>query len=1396
MSDAMDNKWYFTSLGSSVTGCFLTSSEDNNGNKYTMTYSDYRLQNIQQTNKDQSAITVASFTYNGNQISRITDAAGNYQAFTYSGNKLTSISHNGTVVALYTYDGYRLTGLKDALRNYTLQLSYYDSTNESTGAKAGRVSHYQEVGGDTTTGAKCDLHYYGATQTVYHDYGNDRSSGNADDLYTYYMLDYAGRTVNAYTTDHTGTNILGASTAVYTDNSGISKQNNRTLRTASIGVAAQKLLTQGSFESTSDKWTFSGASAAKTKPRTGFYSMKGVTTAASATASATRTSMALTSGTTYTLSAYVNTTALTSITGSGVYMKVTESNGTAHTSEAVNYITSSGIDKGWVRIALTFTATANGTSTVGIYGTGVVGTFYVDDIQLEKGEAPSNYNMVDNGDFQAADTPLYWNLDDKASLYTGIGVGVAKTANDPSARSMKFQKAIEDKYAIAYHTVYINKTGLQSYVISGWAMANSVTDNITVRSDPAYDHTKQFGLRATVCYSNDTYDYFYVPFNSDVTGWQFASLTVIPESTTKTVSHINISLVYETNANIAYFDNIAMVEEEINTYTYNDNGDPTSSNTTGLNKQTVTYDANGNVKTVVQKTGSGSSDKITTTYTYDSTYVHRMKTSSNGVTTQTLTHDGVGNVTATSLAGSSGPKIQTASSYTNAGNLTASVTDGNGITTSYAYSGNLNKAYGLPSGVTNAKGTVTSSTYDSFGRVTGNSIANTASLGYTYSGGNLSAVTRTNNASVAQTYNFTYDVFGNMTNLKVGSQQLASYNYGTGNGQLTKQTYGNGDYVSFTYDNLGRVKTATYSEGRKLTYRYTGDGQLYSVHDNKTGYTYQYSYDSLGRLMSSSVKNSSGNVLTTRQTYDANNQLTAQSWQMGSTAYSETYTYSLTTGLLATHTPAVGSQQTFGYDALQRLKTINAGVYTKTYNYKNISDTRTTTQVSSLVYSGNVSQTYSYTYDALGNILTYTAPGKAAFTYTYDNQGQLTKATNGTTTYNYSYDTVGNITAANGHSYTYGNTNWRDLLTAYDGQSITYDASGNPTSYYNGTRWTMSWEEGRRLISASGGGNNITYAYDSEGLRLSKTVNGTVHTYYYAGGKLMRETYGSNTLDFFYDSTGTPYALKHNGTVYYYVTNLQGDVMNLMDGSGNVVATYDYDPYGKVITATGTMAAVNPLRYRGYYYDTESGLYYLQSRYYDPAIGRFINADGHASTGQGIIGHNMFAYCLNNPVNYLDRDGKNSETLQWWMSTLWWLCGADAFLPIGDLIFTIGIIVICYDACSTTVTETINSVSNNSTNDNAQSNAAAQSQQVSPSSPQPPDDRNKKPSLKRVTKYLLKKLGIDAHTLKQEYLGKKAEIKLYDLAYDTTTGIIYIITKAGEIVAETYYTITGDILPW
>ena len=137
----------------------------------------------------------------------------------------------------------------------------------------------------------------------------------------------------------------------------------------------------------------------------------------------------------------------------------------------------------------------------------------------------------------------------------------------------------------------------------------------------------------------------------------------------------------------------------------------------------------------------------------------------------------------------------------------------------------------------------------------------------------------------------------------------------------------------------------------------------------------------------------------------------------------------------------------------------------------------------------------------------------------------------------------------------------------------------------------------------------------------------------------MRMTWGTNTIDFFYDASGLPYAMKYNGTVYYYITNLQGDVMRIVDASQNIVTSYDYDPYGKVISATGTLANINPLRYRGYVYDTETGFYYLQSRYYDPAVGRFLNADSYATTGQGIIGCNMFAYCGNDVVSNYDISG-------------------------------------------------------------------------------------------------------------------------------------------------------------
>ena len=128
-------------------------------------------------------------------------------------------------------------------------------------------------------------------------------------------------------------------------------------------------------------------------------------------------------------------------------------------------------------------------------------------------------------------------------------------------------------------------------------------------------------------------------------------------------------------------------------------------------------------------------------------------------------------------------------------------------------------------------------------------------------------------------------------------------------------------------------------------------------------------------------------------------------------------------------------------------------------------------------------------------------------------------------------------------------------------------------------------------------------------------------------------------LDIIYDNTGKPYALNYDGTVYYYVLNLQGDVISIVSRWGSTEGRYTYDAWGNLLAVSGDIAYLNPIRYRGYYYDSETRLYYLGSRYYDPQVKRFVNADGYTSVGQGYLGYNMFAYCKNSPINYCDSGG-------------------------------------------------------------------------------------------------------------------------------------------------------------
>ncbi len=196
---------------------------------------------------------------------------------------------------------------------------------------------------------------------------------------------------------------------------------------------------------------------------------------------------------------------------------------------------------------------------------------------------------------------------------------------------------------------------------------------------------------------------------------------------------------------------------------------------------------------------------------------------------------------------------------------------------------------------------------------------------------------------------------------------------------------------------------------------------------------------------------------------------------------------------------------------------------------------------------------------------------------------------------------------------------------------------------------------------------------------MQKISGGVTTTYHTVGGNLMEEVSSDGkTLVYLLDENGDKYGVIYNGTYYYYFFNLQGDVIGIYNSSGTIVARYVYDAWGKTIAVTDTngntitdpshIANQNPIRYRGYYYDNETGFYYLQSRYYDPTVGRFINADAYVTTGQGLGSFNMFAYCLNNPVIYKDPNGKSvAEAVE---PSIWekMLQGVAAVVSVGAAI--------------------------------------------------------------------------------------------------------------------------------
>ena len=488
-------------------------------------------------------------------------------------------------------------------------------------------------------------------------------------------------------------------------------------------------------------------------------------------------------------------------------------------------------------------------------------------------------------------------------------------------------------------------------------------------------------------------------------------------------------------------------------------------------------------------------------------------------------------------------------------------------------------------------------------------------------------------------------------------------------GTLTATTYGNGAKVSSRYDDFNRVTGVVYGEetAPRYEYDYNAKGQVARVRDNLLNRTTQSEYDLANRPVRVKTSEDAKHVYTGQVAYDnvygnlsEFTEKVGENRQEFGTKFGyddENRPTSLTYSMGAT---TIG-QSTTTIDKLNRttFSAVKLGSKTFTSEYHFAAGGYGTGSVTNLVAS--ITQpgcNCGYGYDDNGNIASATLNGKWTG-YTYDALGQLiqvndhsdTRSGENGTTWKYTYDLGGNILKKERFAYadttnpletvtyTYGDANWRDKLTAVNGNAIAYDAIGNPLS--DGT-WTYTWQNGRQLQKMQKSGVTAEFVYNADGLRVQKTVNGVATKYTLHGKNVVHMTSGTDELHFFYDAQNRPAVVVYNGVPYAYVKSLQGDVIALLDGTGNVVVSYVYDAWGAPIGKSGSMAetlgTVQPFRYRGYVFDEETGVYYLRSRYYSYQSCRFLNADS-------LLNWNLFLYCHNEPVRFVDINGKSEITI-------------------------------------------------------------------------------------------------------------------------------------------------------
>ena len=614
-------------------------------------------------------------------------------------------------------------------------------------------------------------------------------------------------------------------------------------------------------------------------------------------------------------------------------------------------------------------------------------------------------------------------------------------------------------------------------------------------------------------------------------------------------------------------------------------------------------------------------------------------------------------------------RMESSMTYTSDYKQPKTITDSRGNTVHYEYD-DKNR---LLTKLTDAKGNATSYAYDAntdkMTEVARMVNGKEVKVSYTYENEKVTSIGHN-----GFTYDYAYDPFGNLESVSVGGRELERTTLRSRNGLADRITYATGEAVRNEYNPEEQLAaqyliTADGREEKLFENTYDGCGKIARHKDLCSGVTSTYQYDLIGRMVG--TDRSDGMKL--RKVYDEKNRVKGYTYQKDRVGHEVEFLYG---DVEKQQKPGLGygikingaQKIAYEYDALGRvIRTHNhfsdTNTSTQEYTYVSGKEAGVTTNLVASVREGNRAE--SYTYDACGNVETMverSADGsERKIRYYYDALNQLVREDNQkqNKTICYTYDVGGNMIRRDEYRYTenpviteaprksdtfeYQTGGWRDQLRFYNGQAITYDAMGNPIQYRG---MQMEWEQGHQLKHITGVGLDMYCRYNDSGKRIRKTVNGVTTDFYLDGSAILMQTSSDGSrIDFFYDDKGNVFAMKYQNEMYFYRKNLFGDILGILDSHGTELVKYEYNSWGKLLNLTdyssNGLGRRNPFRFKGYYYDEELGMYYLNSRYYDPEVGRFISPDTTdiLEVQDDLYDKNLYAYCDNNPVMRIDSSG-------------------------------------------------------------------------------------------------------------------------------------------------------------